>query len=109
MPPPKPHRRTFYMPPAFTPGAKASEDIMKISELSSSVDRLISVATNLKNQPAATPPEQPDDPAVQELADKIERAIAVLEGRDGSEPVRQTEAPNFPPPDAPARDPNAPV
>ncbi len=94
-----------------------SEDIMKISELSSSVDRLISAATNVKHQAAAQPAAQPDDPAIQEMYDKIERAIAVLEGRDSGEPAKPPEAPNFPPPDALAtdinsprpQDPNAPV
>ncbi len=60
---------------------KFSEDIMKISELSSSVDRLISAATAIKNAPQ---PEQPDDPAIGELHDKIQRAIDVLEGRGGA-------------------------
>lgn len=60
------------------------EVTMKISELSSSVDRLISVATSLKDAAPATPPEQPDDPAIEELNTKIQRAIEVLEGRGDS-------------------------
>lgn len=103
-PPKKPARKHFSMPPATTPAAaepKTPDDvytllrdmrielrnqkelIMKISELSSSIDRLIAAATSIKNQPVPVP-EQPDDPAVEELNEKIQRAIAVLEGRDTS-------------------------
>lgn len=154
--PKKPHRRSFFMPPAETPKPetkprddvyellrnhiayaaatraevralrnelhKFSEDIMKISELFSSVDRLISVAKSIKDRAdnPTTPPEQPDDPAVQELADKIERAIAVLEGREESPRTTPENSRGLPgaadPPSAEAlatdinsRDPNAPV
>lgn len=55
---------------------------MKVSELSSKVDTLISVATNIKStadaQPAVSIPE--DDPEVEALARRIDDAIAVLQG-----------------------------
>lgn len=115
-PPRKPERRSFFMPPAVTPEQQGtttddkvifvlreiralrtelhqfSEDIMKLSQLSDTIDRLIATASTIKhradNPPA--PAEQPDDPAVEELNAKIERAIAVLEGREG-EPVVRTD------------------
>lgn len=65
---------------------KMKEFEMKISELSSKVDELITVAKDAKASqgvPASTP-EQPDDPAVQEMADRIDAAIKVLKGDNTS-------------------------
>lgn len=84
---------------------KLKELEMKISELSSKVDELISVAKDVKNSQGvpASAPEQPDDPAVQEMADRIDAAIKVLKGDTGSTP------PPIPTPAPAASDPNAPI
>ena len=112
---------------------------MKVSELSSKVDTLISVASDLKGRvdagssssgaPVFTPQPPPeDDPEVEALAHRIDDAIAVLKGEKdatsgqlpGLQPSTVTEPPanqfdpNSPVPSepsaaAPANDPNAPV
>lgn len=89
---------------------------MKVSELSSKVDSLISVATDLKGRVdagssggvgAVTPqPEQQDDPEVEALAHRIDDAIAVLKG----EKTAEEPAPVDPVPPSPfVNDPNAPL
>lgn len=88
---------------------------MKVSELSSRVDRLVSVATTIKDQSAAVipgvpPVTPPDDPEVEALAKRIDDAIAVLEGTKSAEPV--TPPPNQLDPNAPVTplpDPSTPV
>lgn len=96
---------------------------MKISELSTKVDELISVAKDAKNSagvPATAPAEQPDDPEVQRLADRIEDAIRVLKGDTSSGNTTSTPTPTpapsdinpatgLPPPPNPVSDPNAPA
>lgn len=88
------------MPPHHTPETNSGDDRstkrellqlvkdlnMKIADLESSVERLIAAAQNIKNQPVPTPTPQEDDPAVERLYNRIESAIAILEGR---EPVPQ--------------------
>ena len=93
---------------------------MKVSELSSKVDTLISVATDLKGRvdtsvsasaagaPVFAPPVE-DDPEVEALAHRIDDAIAVLKGEkvaDEPAPAAPTDA-TVPP--ANVFDPNAPV
>lgn len=99
------------------------ETQMKISELSTKVDELISVAKDAKAQSGSgsvgsTPVEQPDDPEVQRLADRIEDAIRVLKGDTSSgntgappspTPGEINPATGLPPPPNPVSDPNAPV
>lgn len=64
---------------------------MKVSELSSKVDELISVATELKNRPSnsggmsggatgSVSAQPEDDPEVERLAHRIQDAIDVLRG-----------------------------
>jgi len=89
---------------------------MRVTELSSKVDELISVATDLKGRvdsgstgtgaPVASQPAE-DDPEVERLAHRIDDAIAVLRGSATTAPV----APAEPPPTGPNpfADPNAPV
>lgn len=71
---------------------------MRISELSNKVDTLISVATNIKStadgQAAAAAAIPEDDPEIAALGQRIDDAIAVLQGTPRA---------------APAGDPNAPV
>lgn len=83
---------------------KMKEFEMKISELSSKVDELITVAKDAKNSQGvpASAPEQPDDPQVQEMADRIDAAIKVLKGEDNTG-VGSSPAPS------PVTDPNAPI
>lgn len=86
---------------------------MKISELSSKVDTLISVAKDLKGRvdtipgiPAPT--VQPDDPEVEALAHRIDDAIAVLQGSAVVAPATPPTLPVEPPANLFA-DPNSPV
>jgi hypothetical protein len=86
---------------------------MKVTELSSKVDTLISVASDIKSRADAgigvgvgAPPVQEDDPEVQRLADRIDGAIAILQGQPAPTPV--PPAPVFSDPNAPV-DPNAPL
>jgi hypothetical protein len=92
---------------------------MKVSELSSKVDNLISVATDIKSRadantggsnsgaPVMGQPSQEDDPEVQRLADRIDEAVRILKGE-----AEQQEAVQSPPatePPANQFDPNSPV
>lgn len=88
---------------------------MKVSELSSKVDALIGVATDLKGRVdagssggvgAVSPqPEQQDDPEVEALAHRIDDAIAVLRGeKEAGEPAAEVV-----PPSPFVNDPNAPL
>lgn len=86
------------------------EMMMRVSELSSKVDALIGVANTLKAtadavpQGAASVPE--DDPEVQVLADRIDSAIAVLQGvKDAGSTTAPSDSSSLLPP----VDPNAPV
>lgn len=89
---------------------------MKVSELSSKVDELISVATDLKGRvdsgstgtgaPVFSQPTE-DDPEVERLAHRIEDAISVLKGSATTAPVAPAEPPA--PGPNPFADPNAPV
>lgn len=91
---------------------------MKVSELSSKVDTLIGIATDLKGRvdagasgntgtspgsPVMTPPQ--DDPEVEALAHRIDDAIAVLKGTATAEPT----TPPVTEPPANQFDPNSPV
>lgn len=85
------------------------ETDMKVSELSSKVDTLINVATDIKNRQGSTSGVntggsaqviEQDDPEVERLAKRIDDAVAILRGEksDGSVALGNV---NF--------DPNAPV
>lgn len=80
---------------------------MRISELSSKVDTLISVAKNIKSAAdASTPtPVQEDDPEVAELGARIDEAIAVLSGARPVNPGFDPVVSNTPG----AADPNSPL
>lgn len=73
------------------------EMTMKVSELSASIDKLIELATALKNAPPVVAPVV-DDPAVEALHTKIADALEVL----------SPPAPITPPPVSPI-DPNQPI
>ena len=80
---------------------------MKVSELSSKVDELISAATDVKERadrastvsttPGGSAPQE-DDPMVQELADRIDKAIHVLREGSSKTPAVSTGTPVPPPP-----------
>lgn len=55
---------------------------MKVSELGGRIDTLVSLAIQYKNTSTSSGAAQlpPDDPEVQALADRIDDAIAVLQG-----------------------------
>lgn len=99
------------------------EQTMKVSELSSKVDNLISVAKDLKgrvdNAGSSTgspvmggSQPQEDDPEVQRLADRIDDALRVLRGEVNVPDAPSGNAPESPtttvPPDN-QFDPNSPV
>lgn len=73
---------------------------MKVAELSGKVDTLISVATNIKatadgqTAQAANIPE--DDPEVAALGQRIDDAIAVLQGTPRVHPGTPVTDPNAP-------------
>jgi hypothetical protein len=81
---------------------KQLEDtLMKISELSGKVDALISIATNYKNaSTSATASNIPsDDPEIEALGNRIDDAIAVLQGTktvDQQVPAATSVDPNAP-------------
>lgn len=75
-----------------------------ISDLSGNVQRLIDIATGLKNLPAPPTPTPVDDPQVVELNQKILTAIAVLTDTTPPAPPAPTTGPEHP-----VADPNAPV
>jgi hypothetical protein len=96
---------------------------MKVSELSSKVDTLIGIATDLKGRvdagasnvpaagsPATSPLPPQDDPEVEALAHRIDDAIAVLTGAAHVEPAPTppSDASGTVPP-ANVFDPNSPV
>jgi hypothetical protein len=95
---------------------------MKVSELSSKVDTLISVATDLKGRvdasgasapsagtPAANIPAE-DDPEVERLAHRIDDAVAVLRGEKSvDQPTVTPPAPAATEPPVNQFDPNSPV
>lgn len=89
---------------------------MKVSELSSKVDTLISVATDIKRQKDSMGSSSPsgavggdtgvaqDDPMVEQLAKRIDDAVAILRGEksEGSVQLDGLQP-------SPVNDPNAPV
>ncbi len=96
------------------------ELLMKVSELSTKVDELIGVATDLKSRvdagpvapvpgPIFTSPTE-DDPQIEALANRIDDAIAVLKGaaRVDPAPTPPADTSTVPPVNA-FPDPNAPV
>ena len=92
------------------------ELVMKVSELSSKVDTLISVATDIKRQKDSMGSSSPsgavggdtgvaqDDPMVEQLAKRIDDAVAILRGEksEGSVQLDGLQP-------SPVNDPNAPV
>ena len=94
---------------------------MKVSELSSKVDNLISVATDIKSRadagssggsagsPVMGQPAQEDDPEVQRLADRIDEAVRVLKGESNSGSGETPASPVTTEPPANQFDPNSPV
>lgn len=76
------------------------EVLMKVSELSGKVDTLVSLATTIKqtsdNAGNQNPPVAEDDPEVQSLGDRIDRAIAILQGNAPPVPAPPVIDPNAP-------------